>query len=70
MKKMLASQLKGVPQDMQDKILKVVSENPELFQKIATEAQSLAKEKGLDQQAAIMQVAMKYKSELGGLFGK
>lgn len=67
---MLASQLKGVPPEMQDKILKVVSENPALFQKIASEALALAKEKGLDQQAAIMQVAMKYKSELGGLFVK
>ncbi len=68
LKKMLASQLKGVPQEMQDKIIKMVSENPALFQKIATEAQALQKEKNLDQQAALMQVAAKYKDQLKGLF--
>ena len=70
LKKMLASQLKGIPQELQDKILKIVSENPALFQKIATEAQTLQKEKNLDQQAALMQVAQKYQSELKGLFDK
>ncbi|PIR44677.1 MAG: hypothetical protein COV10_03520 [Candidatus Vogelbacteria bacterium CG10_big_fil_rev_8_21_14_0_10_51_16] len=68
LKKMLASKLKGVPAEMQDKIIKLVSENPALFQKIASEAQILQKEKSLDQQSAMMQVAQKYKEELKGLF--
>lgn len=68
LRKMLASKLQGVPQEMQDKIIKLVSENPALFQKIVAEAEVLQKEKNLDQQAALMQVAQKYKDELKGLF--
>ena len=70
LRKMLASKLQGVPQEMQDKIIKLVSENPALFQKIAAEAEVLQKEKNLDQQAALMQVAQRYKAELKGLFDK
>ena len=70
LRKMLASKLKGVPVEMQEKIIKLVSENPALFQKIAAEAQVLQNEKNLDQQAALMQVASKYKDELKGLFDK
>jgi len=39
MKKMLASQMKGVPQAEQDKLFAMIEKNPELFQKIALEVQ-------------------------------
>jgi len=63
LKQMLRRQLKGVPQEQQDKILKVVSENPELFQKIAKEAQVKMKE-GKDQQTAMMEAMMSHQKEL------
>jgi len=69
LKKMLATQLKGVPQDQQDMILKVVEENPELFQKIATEMQAEMK-KGKDQMSAAMTVMPKYQAELSKLMKK
>jgi hypothetical protein len=66
MKKMLKSQLKGVPEEEQEKILKVVSENPELFGKIAKEIQEKIKG-GADQMAASMEVMGKYQNELKGV---
>jgi len=68
MKKMLKSQLKGVPEAEQEKILKVVSENPELFGKIAKEIQEKIKN-GEDQMAASMEVMGKYQNELKGVLG-
>ncbi len=63
MKKMLSSQLKGVPEDQQNKILDAIEKNPDFFQKIATEVQAEMK-KGKDQMAATMEVMQKYQSEL------
>ncbi len=66
MKKMLASQMKGVPQAEQDKILTMIEKNPDLFQKIGTEVQAEMK-KGKDQMAATMEVVKRYEAELKGL---
>jgi len=63
MKKMLKSQLKGVPEAEQEKILKMVSENPELFGKIAKEIQDKIKN-GANQMSASMEVMKKYQNEL------
>lgn len=63
MKKMMASQLKGVPQAEQDKLLAMIEKNPELFQKIAEETQAEMK-KGKSQMTASMEVAKKYESEI------
>jgi hypothetical protein len=63
LKQMLKRQLKGVPQAEQDRIITIVTKNPELFQKIATEAQEHVKG-GMEQMAAMQKVMMKYKSEL------
>ena len=68
MKKMLKSQLKGMPEAEQEKILKVVSENPELFGKIAKEIQEKIKN-GEDQMTASMEVMGKYQNELNGVLG-
>jgi 2-oxo-4-hydroxy-4-carboxy--5-ureidoimidazoline (OHCU) decarboxylase len=66
MKKMLASQMKGVPQAEQDKILTMIEKNPDLFQKIGTKVQAEMK-KGKDQMAATMEVVKRYEAELKGL---
>ncbi len=63
MKKMLASQMKGVPQEEQDKILLMLEKNPELFQKIGLEVQEEMK-KGKNQMAATMEVTRRYEAEL------
>jgi len=66
MKKMIKSQLKGVPEAEQEKIIEMVSKNPELFKKIALEVQEKVKG-GKDQMAAMMEVMQKYQNELQGL---
>ncbi len=63
MKKMLKSQMKGVPEAQQDQIIAAVEKNPELFQKIALETQERIKG-GEDQMAAAMAVMQKYQAEL------
>jgi hypothetical protein len=69
LKKMLQSQLKGsgMTNEQQDKLIEMVTKNPDLFKKIAEEAQNLMKNNGMGQMQAIMKVAEKYKSELGDL---
>jgi len=66
MKKMLKSQMKGVPEEQQNMIMDAFEKNPDLFKKIAKEIQEKTKA-GKDQQLASMEVMMKYKSELQGL---
>jgi 2-oxo-4-hydroxy-4-carboxy--5-ureidoimidazoline (OHCU) decarboxylase len=63
MKKMLKSQLKDVPEHEQEKMLKLISENPELFQKIGLEIQAKIKT-GKDQMSASLEVMQNYKEEL------
>lgn len=63
MKKMLASQMKGVPQAEQEKIFTMIEKNPDLFQKIGSEVQEEMK-KGKDQMAATMEVVKRYESDL------
>lgn len=63
MKKIIASKLKDVPEEQRDMIMKLVENNPELFQKIALEAQEKIKG-GMEQMAAMQQVLMKYQNEL------
>lgn len=66
LKKMLKSQLKGIPESEQDKIIQAVEKNPKLFADIAEEVQAKMKE-GKDQPAATMEVMMKHKDELQAL---
>ncbi len=63
LKQMLKRQLKGVPEAEQERIINIVTKNPELFQKIATEAQEHIKG-GMDQTSAMQKVMMKYQNEL------
>jgi len=63
MKKMMKAKMKDVPEEEQEKMMKLVMENPELFQKIALEIQTKMKE-GKEQMAATMEVMSKYQNEL------
>lgn len=63
LKKMVKSQLKGIPEDQQNKIIAAVEKNPKLFSDIAAEVQEKMKS-GKDQQTATMEVMMAHKDEL------
>lgn len=63
MKKMLQQKLKGLPQDQQDKIIKAIETNPQLFEQMGKEIQALQKQ-GKSQQAAAMEVMRKHQGEL------
>lgn len=63
LRKMLKSQLKDVPQEQQEMLLRGFEKNPELFEKIAKETQAKMKE-GKDQMSAAMEVMQKYQKEL------
>jgi hypothetical protein len=66
MKKMLKSQMKGVPEAEQQKMMDMVEQNPDLFMNIAKEVEAKMKE-GKDQRAATMEVVEKYQADLKGL---
>lgn len=65
-KKIMKSQLKNLPKDQAEMIGAMVEKDPELFMKIAKEAQDLVKG-GEDQMTAMMKVSKKYEKELRGL---
>lgn len=69
--KLIKSKLKGmnIPKDQEEMIVKLVTENPELFQKIGEKIQQKTKQ-GMNQQAAMMQVFREHQSELQALMGK
>ena len=63
MKKMLKSQLKGVPASEQEKILGIIEKNPDFFQKVAGEVQQKMAQ-GKDQMAAVMEVMKEHEVEM------
>ena len=63
MKKMLASQMKDIPQTEQDKLFAVIEENPKFFEKIALEVQE-GMRGGKDQMSATLEVVKKYETKL------
>ncbi|MBU0722808.1 hypothetical protein KJ973_02570 [Patescibacteria group bacterium] len=68
MRKMLERQMKDLPAEQREKMIGVISSNPEFFQKIATEIKQKQKE-GRDQTAATMEVMRKYQGELQKIMG-
>jgi len=68
LKKMMKSQLKDVPEAEQEKLLKLVENNPELFQKIALVAQAKM-QSGQNQMAALMEATQEHQAELKQLLG-
>ena len=69
LRQMLKSQLKDMPQAEQEKLIKIVSENPELFQKIAGEVQAKMSG-GKDQVSAVIDVLQNHKEELQKIIQK
>jgi hypothetical protein len=63
MRKMLESQLKGVPTEQREAFLRAFEKNPKLFEDMAKEIQTKMKE-GKDKMAAANEVMMKYQKEL------
>lgn len=66
MKQMMKSQLKGVPEAEQERILDMVERNPEFFEKLASEIQEASKS-GRDQKTVAVEVMMKHRDELARL---
>ena len=52
-----------MPKEEQDRILKLVEQNPDLFHRIATELQEKMKS-GMDQMSAALEVMRSHESEL------
>jgi hypothetical protein len=63
LRKTLEAKLKDVPKEEQEKMVKLVQDNPEFFQKVALEIQEKVKA-GQDQMSAAMEVMEKYKGEI------
>ncbi len=63
MKQMLKSQMKGVPEEQQEKILAAIEKNPQFFEDIAAKVQQKIKE-GKDQMSATMEVMRENQDEL------
>lgn len=64
MKKMLQSQMKGVPQDQQDMLMELVEKDPKMFEEMAKEMQAEMKKNGNNQMAAAMKVMPKYQQQI------
>jgi ribosomal protein L14E/L6E/L27E len=63
MKQMVKSQMKGVPQEQQDKIISAMEKNPQFFEDIAKKIEQKQKE-GKDQMSAAMEVMRENQDEL------
>ncbi|MCX6717710.1 MAG: hypothetical protein NTU76_03485 [Candidatus Taylorbacteria bacterium] len=63
MKQMIKSQMKGIPQEQQDKIISAIEKNPHFFEDIASKIQQKIKE-GKDQTSASMEVMRENQEEL------
>lgn len=63
MKQMLKSQMKGLSEDQQEKILKAIEDNPEFFDNIAKKIEQKMKE-GKDKMSASMEVMRENQNEL------
>lgn len=60
---MLKRQMKGVPPEEQDRIIKLVEENPAFFEKIAEDIKKRV-DSGKDQMSAAMEVMRENQEEL------
>ncbi len=69
-KKMAERQLKSLPKDQQEMIMKLLENNPELFTKMAKEVEHKTKKEGKDQMLAMMEVGKKYQKELREALGQ
>ncbi len=63
LRKMIKSQLKDVPAEQQEALIRAFEKNPKLFENIARDTKAKMKE-GKDQTSAAMEVMTKYQTEL------
>lgn len=63
LKKYLKTKMKGVPEEQQEMIIKMIDKNPKLFEKIGNEVKQKTKE-GKNEMAATMEVMRKYQGEI------
>jgi hypothetical protein len=64
LKKVLESQMKGVPEGQKQMIMEMIEKDPALFEKIAKEMQAELKSNGNNQMAAASKVLPKYQKEI------
>jgi hypothetical protein len=69
MKKLIQSKLGNLPKEQQDKIVAVVTKNPELFQEIAMKIKQRM-DSGEDQMKATMSVMEEYKDRVQKLMSE
>jgi hypothetical protein len=69
MKKLIQSKLGNLPKDQQEKIIALVTKNPELFQEIALKIKAKI-DGGMDQNKATMTVMMDYKEKIQKLMAE
>lgn len=69
MKQMLKKQLGTMPPEQQEKIIKAIEENPDMFKNIAEEIQ-IEMKLGKDQGAAALEVMKRHQKELQAIFTK
>ena len=63
-KKVAEKQMKDMPQQQRDMIMKLLENNPDLFMKMSKEVEHKIKKEGKDQMLAMMEVGKKYQKEL------
>ena len=63
MRKMLERQLKGVPKEEQEKLIALITKNPDFFKKIAEKVKAKT-DSGVDQMTATMAVMKEHQHEL------
>jgi hypothetical protein len=64
MKKVLQSQMKGVPEEQQQMIMELIEKDPKLFEQMAKEMQAEMKANGNNQMAAAGKVMPKYQAQI------
>ncbi len=69
MKKLIQSKLGNIPKEQQEKIVAIVTKNPELFQEIAVKIKSQM-DSGKDQMKATMSVMEEYKDQIQKLMSE
>lgn len=69
-KKMAERQLKDMPKDQRDTIMRLLENNPDLFMKMSKEVEHKVKKEGKDQMLAMMEVGKKYQKELKEALGQ
>ena len=62
----MKSKMKDIPEDQQEKMMKMLTENPDLFRKLGEEIKA-EMAKGKDQMAASIEVAKRHEKELKNL---